>query len=171
MAQMQTLSIRVPDDDFQWLLSRQEAGAKTPSEKLRALLTKTRLQEAGMADYEACAEWMRSLAQPFADAISLLERNQKIHSDLIATVVERVPRMMATLIAERPTGARAREQAIETEAVLAQQCFRLLATVLRAGVTTTPATYDKELFDRFLPEIIEIVILLSNRHRKESNHG
>ena len=34
MAQMQTLSIRLPDEDFQWLLSARPETGKTPSEKL-----------------------------------------------------------------------------------------------------------------------------------------
>jgi len=55
MAQMQTLSIRIPDEDFQWLSSLQEADAKTPSEKLRALLARIRKQEAGMTSPELCA--------------------------------------------------------------------------------------------------------------------
>lgn len=171
MAQMQTISIRVPDEDFQWLLSLQEGSAKTPSEKLRALLARARQQEAGMGDPELCAAWMRQLAQPFSDTVTTFERQQKSHSDLMGAVAEWIPQIMATLISTRPTGEDAQEKARELEAILAQQCFRLLTTLLRAAVTSTPATYDKDVLDRYLADVIEIATIISTRKEKELNHG
>jgi len=171
MAQMQTISIRVPDEDFQWLSSLQESDAKTPSEKLRALLARTRKQEAGMTSPEMCAVWMKALAQPFAESLSAYERKHKIHSDLIGAVAEWGPQIMATLVSTRLASEAGREQAVEVEAILAQQCFRLFATLLRAGVTTHPATYDRDVLDRYLPDIIEIAEIIENRKEREQSHG
>lgn len=171
MAQMQTISIRVPDEDFQWLLSLQQPSAKTPSEKLRALLSNARQQEAGMTNPELCSTWMRALAQPFMDAVTAFERKQKIHSDLVGAVSEWVPQIMATLVSSRLGGKRLQEEAVEVEAVLAQQCFRLLTTLLRAAITSVPATYDKEVLDRYLPDIIEIAAIISTRKGKELKNG
>lgn len=168
---MQTISIRVPDEDFQWLLSSAEPGAKTPSEKLRALVTKARQQEAGMENYRFCAAWMRGLTQPFVDAVTALERKEKIHSDVVAAALEWVPQIMAILASERPGGTHPRDSAVEIEAALAQQSFRLLAALLRAGVTSVPAAYDNEVFGRYLPEIIEIAEIISTRKEKESKNG
>ncbi len=167
MAQMQTISIRVPDEDFQWLLSLQDAGGKTPSEKLRALLAGSRQQAAGMADPDLCAAWMRALIQPFLDTLNALERRQKIHSDLVGAVADCVPQLMTTLISSRIAPDNAEQDAREVEALLAQQCFRLLTTLLRAAVTTVPATYDKHVLERYLPDIIEIASIISTRKGKE----
>ena len=166
MAQMQTISIRIPDEDFQWLSSLQEPDAKTPSEKLRALLARVRKQDAGMTSPEWCAAWMRTLAQPFVEALSTYERKHKVHSDLVGAVAEWVPRLMATLVSTRLAGDAGRDRALEVEAVLAQQCFRMFATLLRAGVTTRPATYDEEVLDRYLPDILEIAELIATRKEK-----
>lgn len=171
MAQMQTISIRVPDEDFQWLLSLHEGAEKTPSEKLRALLARARQQEAGMINPELCAAWMRNLAQPFVESVAALERKQKTHSDLVGAVSEWIPQIMATLVSSRPTGKRAQEDAIEVEAILAQQCFRLLTSVLRAAVTSVPATYDKDVLDRYLQDVIEIAAIISTRKGKELKNG
>lgn len=171
MAQMQTISIRVPDEDFQWLLSLDEAGARTPSEKLRVLLARARQQEARLTQTELCATWMRTLAQPFVDGIAALERKQKDHSDLVAAVAEWVPQIMATLAASRLSEQGARAEAVEIEAVLAQQSFRMLSTLLRAAVTSAPATYDKDVLDRYLPDVIEIAAIISTRKGKELKNG
>lgn len=170
MAQMQTISIRVPDEDFQWLLSLQDGTAKTPSEKLRALLSKARQQEAGMADYASCANWMRSLAQPFADAIASLEREGKIHSDLVAAVTLWVPQMMAVLIAARPGARLELEEAVEIEAMLGQQSFRMLTALLRSAVTSGQSTYDRGVLDRYVPDVIEVASIIAARTGKESFH-
>jgi hypothetical protein len=113
---------------------------------------------------------MRSLAQPLADAVANLDRKHKIHSDLIAAVAEWVPQMMAILIAERPAGDRALEEAAEIEAMLAQQSFRLLTALLRSAVSSGQSTYDRAVLDRHLPDIIEIASIIAARTGKESHH-
>lgn len=171
MAQMQTVSIRIPDEDFQWLLSRHESGARTPSEKLRALLARTRQQETGLSSPEACSAWVRSLMQPLVDEIGAHERKHRCHSDLIAAVAESVPQIMATLMAFRLSEEHAIEDATEAEAALARQCFRLLTMMLRLAVTSVPTTYDKNVLDGYLQDIIELADIISTRKGKESNHG
>lgn len=167
MAQMQTISIRVPDEDFQWLLSLQDAGGKTPSEKLRGLLVRSRQQEAGMTNPELCAAWLRTLMQPFFDSVNALDRRHKTHSDLVGAVADCIPQLMTTLISSRIAPENAKEEAVEIEALLAQQSFRLLTSLLRAAVTSVPATYDKHVLDRYLPDIIEIASIISTRKGKE----
>lgn len=171
MAQMQTISIRIPDEDFQWLLSQEEAGARTPSEKLRTLLARIRQQENGLSNPELCSAWLRGLTQPFVDTVSALERKQKRHSDLIGAVAKFTPQIMATLVSSRLTGEQADQTAVEIEAILAQQCFRLLTMVLRTAITSTPATYDKSVHERYLPDIIELAHIISTTKGKEPNHG
>lgn len=172
MAQMQTVSIRLPDEDFHWLLSAQEGAGKTPSEKLRALVSRVRQQESGLADPHVCSEWMRNLIQPTANAVATWERTHKEHSDLMSAVLDIVPRIMAILVSAQPSSAEGRESDMrEIEAALAQQCFRLLTTLLRAAVTSVPAVYDKESIERYLPDIVEITEIIATRKEKERKNG
>lgn len=171
MAQMQTISVRISDEDFHWLLSLPEPHAKTPSEKLRALVAKAREQDGGLTDYKRCASWMKGLSQPFADAVADVEHRHSVHSDLISAVAETVPNIMATLITERLEGAHAKQKAVEAEAMLARQCFRLFAALLRGAITSTPATYDKQVLDAYLPDILEIAEIITTRKEKETRNG
>jgi hypothetical protein len=171
MAQMQTISIRIPDEDFQWLLSLDGADARTPSEKLRSLLVQARRQEAGLADHDLCFAWMRGLVQPFVDSVAAFERKQKIHSDVVSAVAEWLPRVMATAVSTRIGEKSALDKAKEVEAALARQSFRLLTTLLRAAVTSVPATYDKDVLDESLHDVIEIAAIISTRKEKELKNG
>jgi len=181
MAQMQTVSIRLPDEDFQWLLSAQEGAGKTPSEKLRMLVARVRQQESGLSNPDVCAEWMRSLVQPMMNAVATWERQHKEHSELMSAVLDTVPRIMAIVLSgqRQPPGPRESGDGgermacdlHEIEAALAQQSFRLLTSLLRAAVTTNPAVYDKEAIDRYLPDILEITEIISTRKDKERKNG
>lgn len=177
MAQMQTVSIRLPDEDFHWLLSTQEAAGKTPSEKLRALVTRVRQQESGMTDPEVCSEWARGLVQPLANAAAAWERRHQEHSDILGAALDVVPQIMAILVSSRPGaeegggGSGVEGGMREIEAALAQQCFRLLATLLRAAVTSVPAVYEKDAIERYLPNIVEIMDIIVTRREKERKNG
>lgn len=171
MAQMQTISIRIPDEDFQWLLALQEPGAKTPSERLRALLARARQQEAGMSDPELCSAWMRGLVQPLVDSVAALERRHARHSEVVSAIAERVPQIMATLASSRMPGDGGPDAPVGIEALLTRQCMQLFTTLLRTAVTSTPPTYDRNVLNAHLPDIIELAGIISTRLGKESSNG
>lgn len=168
MAQMQTLSIRIPDEDFQWLLMQSDGNVRTPSEKLRSLLQQAREQQQGLNDPERCAARMRQLVQPFIDEMGVVERERQVHSDLLAAVAEQLPGIMALLVAGRPAQEGA---AGATEALVAQRCFRLFASLLKGAIVSNPAVYASGVYDRHLPDIIELAEIISSRKGKETNHG
>lgn len=174
MAQMQTLSIRLPDEDFQWLLSARPETGKTPSEKLRALVAGSRQQDAERADPEMCAESMKGLVQALANSVAVWERRRMRHSELVGAALETVPQLMAILASSAPVSEAAEAgetMAKELEAALAQQCFRLLTRILRAAVTSAPEVYERESIERYLPGIVEIMEIIATRREKERQNG
>lgn len=171
MGQMQTISIRIPDEDFQWLLALQEPGAKTPSEKLRALVAQVRQQDMAKNDPDICSARMRSMAQPFIEAITSLERKTRVHSEVVSVVAERAPQLMATLVSSQLSSKQPEKEAKEVEAILVQQCFLLFKALLRSAVTSTPATYDNNVLDLYLPDIIELANIIANKKGKEIQNG
>src|SRR5436190_553447 len=117
---MQTLSVRVPSEDIVWLSSLEIADAVTPSDKLRALIAQMRKQHQGTMEYSACVAWMRDLLGPFVVAIRDVEHRQRMHSEAINAVVEWVPQIAATLLAERRFGKDAIAQVRAIEETLIQ---------------------------------------------------
>lgn len=174
MAQMQTLSIRLPDEDFQWLLTACPEAGKTPSERLRALVANSRHQEAGRTDPQMCAASMKGLVQMLADSVAVWERHSMRHSELVGAALEMAPQLMAILVSSPPvdeTPEIGENTAKELEAALAQQCFRLLTRILRSMVTSIPEVYERESLERYLPDIVELVEIIANRKEKERQNG
>jgi hypothetical protein len=139
---------------------------------LRALIAQIRELESVLADTDACSAWMRKLALPTANAVEAWERQHKEHSDLMSAILDVAPRIMAILVSARSFAEKDADGDLrEIEAALAQQCFRLFTTLLRAMVTSVPAVYDKEAIERYLPDIMEIMEIITTRKEKEQNHG
>jgi len=160
MGQMQTSPIRTPAEDFQVCQGLLEDSAQTPSEKLRALLARVRRHEAGPDATAAHGAWKHELVQPLADTIAALERWDEKHSQITPGLADQAPQSTASLAAKR-----ARQEAVDIEAAaLARQCFRLLMAMLRAAALMTPATRGHAVFDRDLPEIIELANIIATRH-------
>src|SRR5262245_33949666 len=133
--QMQTVSVRVSSEDLAWLSSLQAAGTVTPSDKLRALIAQMRRQHEGALDYTACVAWLRELLGPLVAGIRGIEHHHRMHSAAVSAIVEWAPQVMATLLAEHKLEKRGAADAIALEDTLLQQCFQLLAALMRLGVT------------------------------------
>jgi hypothetical protein len=159
--QMQTMSVRVPTEDVEWLSSLDMAGAVTPSDKLRALIAQMRRQHQGSMDYAACVAWLRDLLAPFVVALRDVEHRHRLHSDAVDAIVEWVPQIAATLLAERRFGKDAVTQVTGLEAALLQRCFQLCNTLLRLGVTPRTECYDPAAIEQHLGRVIELADLIS----------
>jgi len=170
ITQMQTLSVRIPVEDLEWLSGLEIAGAATPSDKLRALIAQMRRQHQGTMDYTACVAWLREMLSPFVLAIREAENRHRMHSDAINAVIEWVPQVMATLLAERRIGKDAPAHLVAIEEALLQRCFQLFATLLRLGVTPRADCFDPGAVERHLPKVLELATLISadRRNRKEN---
>jgi hypothetical protein len=157
---MQTLSVRVPSEDIEWLASLEVPGAVTPSDKLRALIAQMRRQHQGTMDYAACVAWLRDLLAPFVVALREVEHRQKIHSEAMNAVLEWVPQVAATLLAERHFGTDAKK-VTALEDALVQRCFQLTTSLLRLGITPRAECYDPSAIERHLGRVIELADLIS----------
>ena len=150
---MQTLSVRISSEDFEWLSALEISGASTPSDKLRALIA----PGAQAAPGHDGSRDLRCLAArspgPVRGAVREVENRHRMHSDAINAVIEWVPQIMATLLSERRFGKDRAAQATDIEAALVQRCFQLFSTLMRLGVTPAAECYDPQAIEKHLPKI------------------
>lgn len=175
MPAMQTVSVRIPTDDLEWLATFNVQGATTPSDKLRTLVTQVRRQHEGSLDYGASMQWMRDLVAPFSAAAGALEHRTSRHSELIRLLADWLPQVMAILVAESNLGPNPQKKAVEVEEKLAARVFQLITAILRLGVTQTADCYDPRVLEKHLPQVIELAgVIAANRNMptsKEHKNG
>lgn len=166
---MQTLSARLPAEDFEWLMSLDIQGAVSPSDKLRALMAQMRRQHEGTMDYAACVAWLRDLLAPSVTALRSVEHQHRMHSEALTLAAEWLPEIMATLLSARSARGVGRDEALELEDVVVQRCFRFLASLLRLGVTREAPCYNPGVIERHVAAALETaeIVAQSRKSRKE----
>lgn len=162
------LSVRVSDDDAVFLASLEIEDAVTPSEKLRAILQDTRRRHIGLKDASEGGLLMREMATPARRNVRRLEGRLKKKSDLVLKLYERVPDIMARLIAGPETGDDP-ENVIQFERELSDQIAVLLKDFIALGITSPVRVYAQDSFRDEMKPVIELVELL--RHHQKIHKG
>lgn len=162
---MQTISVRVPDEDLEWLLTLDIAGARNPSDRIRSLIAANRRQREGMGDYVACVAMLRDFLRPFLEVVSAAERLHNVHSEVVASIAESMPEIMAEMVAFRPVpdDDQAPAALARIEADLAARAMRLFVRLLRLSVTQTVPAYDPVVLEPGLTEVLEVAALVQSR--------
>jgi len=158
-------AIDSPVPDIQWLMGLDIEGARNPSDRIRSLIGATRRQRAGTSDYVSCAAMLRDFLRPLQDVLSTVERREKVHSEVVATILAALPEIMAEAIAFPPVPDDSTAVATLTrlEADLATRTMRLLVQLLRLSITPAVPAYDPAVLDSYLAEIANIADLIRER--------
>jgi hypothetical protein len=143
------LSVRVPQDDFEWLSALAVDGAATPSDKLRAIIQSHRRELEGVSSYPTALSWLRERIQPLAAEVAAHEHDAGTRSDVVAAAMEWAPQLMALLISSHVAAGEGSEQAArQLEDFVLQKSAALLGALLRLGVGAAPPTYATDALDR-----------------------
>lgn len=168
MSRSVPLSVRITDDDAAFLADYKADGARTPSEKLRAILADARKLHDHDDDFAGSVEQLAALMQPALSRLRNGQRAARLRSDFVTRLYERVPELVATLIVGvevsettgHPPDATKAGSLSAFEADLAQQVFALIEEVLNLGLTQSPRTYDPELINTHAGPVLEILELI-----------
>lgn len=162
---MQTVSVRVPEDDLDWLSKSPILGSGSPSEKIRNLIAEARKNADGANDYLGSLNLIQGYLHNFDDIIRSLEHKEQVHSEVIESLSTKLPEVMATMISGFSKNDEVLSQAKEVEALVVAKMMQILFGLLRLTVTKQSATsYNPKLFDEYLPELCELVDLIKLVH-------
>jgi hypothetical protein len=167
MARSVPISVRISDDDAAFLARYKADGAKTPSEKLRAILGDARKLNVQPEDFSGCTEMLSSLLRPSQNRLRSVQHEEGLRSDLLAKLYERLPELVASLmLGPQPAGNPA-DELVKFEDAIAQQTFALIEDVLNLGLTTVSRTYSPALIKTRLEPILEILDLVRLSNSKQ----
>ena len=159
------LSVRVSDDDAEFLAGLEISGATTPSEKLRAILTAERTRWERAQDPAEAAEFVRDLLRPAQRRVRRLEADAHKSSDAVLKLYERLPELTATAFAG-PAGDADGKSLATFEARLLDQVFALLQEILELGLLSHSRCYDPQAIASRLSPVLELVELMRISHER-----
>lgn len=164
---MVPISGRIEDDLYQWFISLQYDGAKSNSEKLREALKELKLQHDGTHDFVTALAWFQNVVKPLRQSLSVVERDEMAHSEVMALLVDNVSALAATLISSRP---KTLAEATQIEEQLVRRSMALTEALLRQGVTPSAAAFDDSVVRRHSTRTVEIASLI-NQATTGGHHG
>ena len=161
------LSVRVSDDDAEFLAGLEISGATTPSEKLRAILANERTRWERAQDPAEAAEFIRDLLRPAQRRVRRLEADAHKSSDAVLKLYERLPELTASAFAG-PAGDADGKSLAAFEARLLDQVFALLQEILELGLLSHSRCYDPQAIASRLSPVLELVELMRiSRERRK----
>ncbi|MCB0346342.1 MAG: hypothetical protein KDD66_14580 [Bdellovibrionales bacterium] len=163
------LSVRVSEEDAEFIATLEVVGAKTPSEKLRTIISEARRRAVGKYDYGNCLAIAKEMVAPIVSQIRETEHATQTHSEFLAQVGEWMPDMLAYLMTtlDERTEENDESSLSKFEKGVADRVFTLIENVLRLGVTSQSRCYDANLISNRLQNVVDLVSLISQRQQSE----
>lgn len=135
------LSVRIDQEDADFISQLHIDGANTPSEKIRELLKQARIAHTQVQNYTNALKQMEQFVQSSRRAVLHAEKEHGIHSNILARLFEQIPDLAATLVADLPENV-SKAQLYEYEREMMWRVVRLMDAVLQLAVVGKGAAYD-----------------------------
>jgi len=135
------ISVRISQEDADFIAELKIEGANTPSEKIRELLTQARLAHSQTHDSGTALAAQEQFFQVARRDVLHAEKEWGIHSHIVARLFEQLPDFAATLAADLPENAQAADLK-RYECELMRRIVRLTDSILQLAVTGKGAAYD-----------------------------
>lgn len=157
------ISARISSEDAAFLSKLVVNGARTPSDKLRAIISEARKRSLSRQDYSGCYKMIQDLAAPMNETIRKHELKNNIHSELVTRFIEWLPDLVAYAMSsvpkdETPDAATA---LVEYEQGLADRIFRFFESATQMGVTGKSPCYNHEIIRTKLGPILNLTTIIN----------
>lgn len=152
------ISVRIAHEDAEFLSQLKVPGAKTPSDKLRAILADARRRSAQKKDYRGTFQLLQEILGPMVEQIRQAELTHGIHSELVTRTLDWLPDAVAFVVAGVADGDTAPngEQLRELEQGLGDRVFRLMESILHMGITESCPCYDGRTVRKRIDPILQL---------------
>lgn len=163
-----TISARISHEDAAFISRLSIDDAKTPSDKLRAIISDARQRSDRKQDYAGCLHTIQEMIQPALKQIRKTEVENQIHSELIIRLAEWIPDVAAFLVSsiskiDEFKANEKKEKMLQFEQGAAERLIRLMESVLQLAITKQCACYDPDIVQRKIGPVLELCNIIMAR--------
>lgn len=155
---METLSGRVPGELYRWFAELEVEGVVTNSDKLRVLLGRLKRQHDGSLDYVSAQAWLRDILAPLRQSLAELERDEKMHSEVMVSLLEHLTALLALLLSSQ---VNSKESAIALEEALTKRAFLMTESLLRQAFTNEAAAFKPKVVRDHCDHLVQLAKLIN----------
>lgn len=160
------VSVRISQEDADFIAQLQIEGATTPSEKIRELLTQARLAIDSPKSYDTMLRQMEDLLSVARYEVLQREKELGVHSHILARVFESMPDLIATLSAGGLNNA-SHADLCHYEKEVMWRVVRVMESILQLAVVGKGAGYDDTILNELDNTLTLARIINEHREHKE----
>ena len=161
-----SLSVRIPEEDAQFIADFDCGGLGTLSDKVRSIIAHARVSH-DEQDYKSQLRHFSQLLSPLLEEIKAQELSLNKHSDAVPIVVEWLIESMSYLLDSDQLETLDIEQ---IEEGLVERVFRLCDKILRMGVTETAPCYAPTLISARMQSLLELIQVIQTCRKAKKEH-
>lgn len=152
------IGARISHADAEFLSQLEVEGARTPSDKLRAIIEEARLRRRCDNDFRGSYKEMVEQLAPALEVIKTVEFETSTHSEIMARVGQWMPDFYAFFLSSVLEG---REENTplnleKVEAGVTEMIFLLFQSVMQMGVSRQCSCYNPDLINEHLQAVSEL---------------
>jgi hypothetical protein len=166
MSKSTPFSVRLPQEDTDFIADLKTEDATTPSDKIRSIIRNARLKHQSARDYASALSEAREELHAVTQNVKSGELTHNQHSELVGVFLDWVAEAHAFTVAA-PCEKKGSLDLEQLEAGIADRCFRLLELIARMGVTTKAPCYNKDIINKNFESLEELIHLIDIRIHKE----
>ncbi len=159
------LSVRIDQEEADFIAQLSIEGASTPSEKIRELLKQARMSHETVHDYSFALDEMERLTHPAKHRVLHAEKELGVHSAILTRLFELLPDMMATLATDLPESPNI-QQLREYEEKNLWRIVRLMDAVLQLAIVGKGAAYDDKVLQH-LDNTLKLAAIVQQARQPE----
>ena len=158
-----TISARISQEDAAFISQLEINGAKTPSDKFRAIISEARQRQESQQNFHGFITLIQDMITPISAHIREAELTQHSHSELVTRTLEWLPDTMAYILFEGGINKeeQSQEELLELESGIADRVFQLMESCLQMGVTQRAPCYDKQAIQSRVEPILDILRVIN----------
>lgn len=167
-----SISARISQEDAEFISQLSIADAKTPSDKLRALVSDARRRSLHEEDFRGHLKMFQDMIGPVKAKISETELAENTHSEVVSRILEWIPDMMAFVLSTTATKEEtmSKEQLTQLEAGLTERIFRLLDATMQLALTNPSPCYRSSVIQDRASSLISLLSLINHVSSHSSHH-
>lgn len=161
------LSVRISHEDAEFLANLDVDNAKTPSDKVRAIIAERRRLAPEGNSYGQVLSWIEGSLAPILLKLREAQNREKEYSEVIRITAEWLPDLLAHMLIDGKK-VQDKQGLAKLEADITDKTFRLIEAILRLGVTDEAPCIDKRAVSRRIATSIELVKVIQSRLQKQT---
>lgn len=168
------VSVRLSQEEVEFLARLEIQGANTPSEKLRAIIHETRQRMEEPDDFAQAIKDVNQWLSPVFLALQQSESEQELYSSLMASVRDWLPELLAFVLSNGPrVGQRQDLPSLQTlERGVTERLFRILESLLQQAMPSRCRCYDPDVLrqrSELVTELAQTLLQVKEQQSKESS--